>query len=178
MTMAALFAALLSVSSQIYIPGPVPHTLQIMVVLMAGAVLGARWGAISVVVWIMLGAFGLPVFAQGKAGLGVLAGPTGGFIISFAICAWIIGKLTERVLAIVPMILIMVGGIVIIYSIGIIGFMASFALFLQKPMTWGTAFTVAVMPFIPFDIIKAIAAAFIVVRVRSALRAIGFSVRK
>ena len=60
----SLFAALLCVSSYVVLPiGPVPVTLQVLFVLFAGAVLGAEMGALSVVIWIMLGAFGLPVFA-------------------------------------------------------------------------------------------------------------------
>ena len=78
----SLFAALLCVSSHVVLPiGPVPVTLQVLFVLLAGAVLGAEMGALSVVIWIMLGAFGLPVFAGGKAGPMVLIGPTGGYLL-------------------------------------------------------------------------------------------------
>jgi biotin transport system substrate-specific component len=148
----------------------VPHTLQIFFVLLAGVVLGSRLGFISIVVWAMLGAFGLPVFAQGKAGLAVLAGPTGGFLIGFMVAAFLVGwfaensKLTTGRIAIY-----MLTGLLAAYIIGVGGFMASFKYFLNKPMTLETAVSVAVAPFLPFDIVKALKAAYIGTRVRQAL---------
>ena len=68
-----------------------PITLQTFGVLLAGAVLGARRGALAVLLWILVGAVGLPVFANGKAGLPVLVGPTGGYILGFVVGAAIIG---------------------------------------------------------------------------------------
>ena len=77
MILAGLFAALIAISSQFSIfIGPVPHTLQIIFVLLAGLVLGDRWGLAAVGVWVALGLLGLPVFAQGRAGLGGV-GPAG-----------------------------------------------------------------------------------------------------
>jgi biotin transport system substrate-specific component len=67
----------------------------------------------------------------------------------------------------------MVIAIVICYVLGIIGFKLSFAYFLHKPMTWTKAFVLAVAPFLPFDIIKAVLASFIGVKVRSALQMAG-----
>ena len=65
---AAFFAAIISVLSQFVIPvGAVPHTLQVMAVVLAGVVLGPKYGALSVFLWILLGSFGLPVFAMGQA---------------------------------------------------------------------------------------------------------------
>lgn len=68
-----------------------PITLQTFGVLLAGAVLGARRGALAVLLWILVGAVGLPVFANGKTGLPVLVGPTGGYILGFVVGAAIIG---------------------------------------------------------------------------------------
>ncbi|HIZ99201.1 MAG TPA: biotin transporter BioY [Candidatus Janibacter merdipullorum] len=68
-----------------------PITLQTFGVLLAGAVLGARRGALAVLLWILIGMIGLPVFANGKAGLPVLVGPTGGYILGFVVGAAIIG---------------------------------------------------------------------------------------
>lgn len=80
MTAIAIFAALLAVCSQFFLPiGPVPHTLQIFAITLAGIVLGAKDGAASVVVWILLGSFGLPVFAMAQAGPAVVFGPLVGF---------------------------------------------------------------------------------------------------
>lgn len=180
MALAGLFASLLAVSSQISIPlGPVPHTLQIFFVLLAGLLLGGRWGFASVGVWIALGVFGLPVFAQGKAGIAVLAGPTGGFLVGFAMCALVVGKSTEgaekgyfRTLA------IMLAGLTLVYVIGLIGFMLSFEYFLHKPMTVEKAVAIAVAPFLPFDIVKTAMAAYLGNKVKRALERAGYNISR
>ena len=176
MIITGLFSALLAVSSQIFIPGPVPHTLQTFVVLLTGVILGPRWGAASIIVWILLGVFGLPVFAQGKVGIAVLAGPTGGFLLGFILCAWLTGSIIiKRELSYLGMLSIMLTGLAVIYAVGLVGFMASFAWFLHKPMTWEQAAAVSVLPFLPFDIVKAAAAAYLGVRLRRTLHKAGLS---
>ncbi len=172
----SLFAALLCVSSYVVIPiGPVPVTMQVLFVLLAGAILGAEMGALSVVIWIMLGAFGLPVFAGGKAGPMVLFGPTGGYLLGFVICAWIVGMLTRNNSASklrtgAAMLL----GLSIAYIVGLAGFMASFAYFLLKPMTIQQALTIAVYPFVPFDLVKVALGAWLAPALISALSRAGF----
>ncbi len=95
MIKAALMAALTAVGAYIIIPvGPVPITLQTFFVLLSGRLLGKKFGALSQTAYLILGAFGLPIFSGGQGGLGVLAGPTGGFLISFIIAAWIAGHYT------------------------------------------------------------------------------------
>ncbi|MCH5583507.1 biotin transporter BioY [Shimazuella sp. AN120528] len=97
MVLAALFAALIAISGQIAIPiGPVPITLQTMMVLLAGSILGSRWGAISVLVWILLAAVGAPVLSGGTGGIGVLLGATGGYIFGFLLAAFLVGWVIER----------------------------------------------------------------------------------
>lgn len=177
MVLTGLFAALLAISSQISIPlGPVPHTLQIFFVLLSGLVLGSRWGFASVAVWILLGLFGLPVFAQGKAGAAILVGPTGGFLLGFMFSAYIVGLLTESAAtpALVRTVGVMLVALIAAYGIGLIGFMASFQYFLHKPMTWDKALSLSVLPFIPFDIVKSLMAAYVGVRVRRALARAGY----
>lgn len=178
MVLTGLFAALLSISSQIYIPiGPVPHTLQLIFVLLAGVMLGSRWGFASVAVWVLLGIFGLPVFAQGKAGAAVLVGPTGGFLIGFMVCAWLVGRLTEgKQVNYIRTLSVMLGSLAIVYLIGLAGFMASFTYFLNKPMTWDKAATLSVLPFMPFDVVKAVCAAYLGVRIRHVLDKAGLRV--
>lgn len=174
--LAGVFAALIAIGSQVSIMiGPVPHTLQVFFVMLAGVVLGARWGFTSVAVWIILGIFGLPVFAQGKAGIAVLAGPTGGFLIGFLVSTFVVGWLTEHYpMTFTRAAAYMVLGMIFIYGIGLAGFIASFAFFLHKPMTFSTAIKVAVLPFLPFDIMKALLAAYIGVKVRKGLAAAGY----
>ncbi|NPE29909.1 biotin transporter BioY [Methanococcoides sp. SA1] len=96
MVYASLFAALTSIGAYITVPlGPIPFTLQMVFVLMAGAMLGSKWGGISMVVYVLLGIAGLPVFSNGGSGLGVILGPTGGYLIGFIAAAFIIGYLFE-----------------------------------------------------------------------------------
>lgn len=180
MILAGLFAALIAISSQVAISlGPVPHTLQVFFVMLAGLVLGSRWGFASVAVWVLLGVFGLPVFAQGKAGIVELVGPTGGFKVGFMLCAYIVGWLTERAGAsIVKTASFMFAGLAVVYLVGLAGFMASFAYFLHKPMTWDKATAFAVLPFLPYDVVKTLFAAFIGVKVRRALIRAGFITNK
>ena len=94
------FSILTAISAQISIPiKPVPFTLQTMIVLLAGAFLGAKNGAYSQLIYISLGAIGLPVFAQtadGTMGLARLIGPTGGYLLAFPIAAYLVGYLTEK----------------------------------------------------------------------------------
>lgn len=86
---AALVAALIAAGAWIAIPvGPVPVTLQTFAVVLAALVLPPRQALAAVGVYVLLGVVGVPVFAGGRAGLSVLAGPTGGFIAGFAAGAW------------------------------------------------------------------------------------------
>lgn len=87
-------AAATAVSARFEIPHePVPYTLQTLVVLLAGAFLGSRNGALSQVTYLAAGALGLPVFAGGAFGPHVLIGPTGGYLFAFPVAAGIIGYL-------------------------------------------------------------------------------------
>jgi len=174
-----LFAGLLAVTSQVSIPlpfVPVPVTIQVFVVLITGMVLGARGGTLCVGLWILLGSLGLPVFAQGKAGLAVLAGPTGGFLAGFLAAAYLVGRITES-----PELTLSragwatAAGILAIYAFGLAGFWASFKFFLHKPMGLAQAFELAVLPFLPLDIAKGLMAACIGVRVRRALISAGLA---
>ena len=90
MIKSALMAALTAVGAYIIIPvGPVPITLQTFFVLLSGRLLGKKYGVLAQITYLLLGTFGLPIFSGGQGGLGVLAGPTGGFLLSFVIAAWI-----------------------------------------------------------------------------------------
>lgn len=90
--LALLGSALLAASAQVSLPmWPVPATLQTLAVLLLGALGGSRLGAASVALYILEGAMGLPVFANGTGGLAVLAGPTAGYLAGFLAAAWLAG---------------------------------------------------------------------------------------
>ncbi|MCX6688565.1 MAG: biotin transporter BioY [Methanoregula sp.] len=92
----AAFVALITMGSWVSIPFfPVPITLQTLFVLLAGAVM-KRYGVIPVTLYVLFGAIGLPVFHNGIAGIGVLLGPTGGYLIGFIPAALIVGFAYER----------------------------------------------------------------------------------
>jgi biotin transport system substrate-specific component len=90
-------AALVTIFAQLYVPlWPVPVTGQTLAVLLVGATLGSLRGALALVLYAVVGIVGLPVFSEGTHGLGVLAGPTGGYIVGFIISAALVGWLSER----------------------------------------------------------------------------------
>ncbi|EMG27814.1 BioY family protein [Listeria fleischmannii subsp. fleischmannii LU2006-1] len=94
----ALFAVIIAILAQIAIPiGPIPFTGQTFAVGLAATILGARNATISVSVYILLGAFGIPVFQGMTAGLGIILGVTGGFIIGFIGNAFFNGLSTRQI---------------------------------------------------------------------------------
>ncbi|NNG25896.1 MAG: biotin transporter BioY [Ignavibacteriaceae bacterium] len=115
------FTILTAVAAQVTIPfKPVPFTLQTMMVLLAGAFLGAKNGAYSQVLYLALGAAGLPVFAYTpEAGIGLarLIGPTGGYLLAFPLAAFLVGYIIEKNQKYITVVISMfLGSIVIILS--------------------------------------------------------------
>jgi biotin transport system substrate-specific component len=158
MTLVSLFAALTAVGAFISFPlYPVPITLQNLFTLLAGMTLGSVLGGSSQIIYVLLGIIGLPVFAGFKAGIGVLFGPTGGFLFGFIISSYIIGKIIELKKEKDIFYYFLAGGlgIVIIYIIGI------GQLSLVTGMGIKQTLMVGVFPFLPGDILKIIAASFI-----------------
>lgn len=164
MTRIALMAALTAIGAQISIPlpfTPVPFTLQVPMVVLAGLLLGVRYGALSQVVYLLVGAVGVPVFAQFSGGIGVLAGPTGGYLVSFPFAAAIAGLAAGAVLssprrrAVVSGTIYGLLGLVAIYAIG------ATWLGVQASLPPVAAITGGVLPFVPFDIVKVVIAALV-----------------
>jgi biotin transport system substrate-specific component len=150
----ALFVAILA---QVKIPlpfTPVPLTGQTFAVLLVAAALGSKRGAASMAFYIALGAFGLPVFAGGAAGMAYLSGATLGYLIGFVLAAYVIGLLAERGLErnIRTSVLPFLVGTVIIYACGV----SWLAVLLGN---FSKAITAGLLPFVVGDIIKLVAAA-------------------
>lgn len=95
---AVLFGtALMTASSYVSVPMlPVPMTMQTLAATMIGALYGWRLGALTIAVWLMQGALGMPVFSNGTGGIARLAGPTAGYLLAFPIAAAVTGWLAER----------------------------------------------------------------------------------
>ncbi len=91
------FSLLVALSAQVVIPlYPVPITGQTFAVLLAGALLGPRLGALTMFAYLAEGAVGLPVFRGGGAGVAHMAGPTGGYLLAYPVAAYVVGLLAER----------------------------------------------------------------------------------
>ena len=147
---ASLLAALIAVGAYISIPiGPVPIVLQNFFVLLSGLLLGSRWGLISVSVYLIAGAVGLPVFAGGSGGVGRLIGPTGGYLVGFLPAVFIIGLISERKGRQVFLdVVAMLCGTAIIYLLGVTW------LKLVTGMNTSKALMVGMYPFLPGDALK------------------------
>lgn len=174
MILAGLFAALTAVVAQFkfFLPGVpnVPVTLQVLVVFLAGGLLGPAWGAAAMGLYVLLGAVGLPVYAGGASGLNVLLGPTGGYLWSYPLAAFVVGTIApaHRAPAGLRTAGGMLAGLAIIYLGG-----AGWAVVLG-----GKAFAAVlsgwVVPFIPFDLVKLAFAAAVSTAVNRALVAQGY----
>jgi biotin transport system substrate-specific component len=164
---AALFGALTTVGAFIVIPlPPVPITAQTFFLNVAAVLLGGSLGAVSQFIYVMLGIVGIPVFAGGKAGLGVIFGPTGGYLLGFIIAAFVIGMINQmkKSAGIFWHIFSMLIGMMIIYFLG------SLQLSLVAKMSFQKALAVGVLPFIPGDIIKILLAAIICSRLKGRIK--------
>ncbi len=165
LVLCALFAALTAVLSQIAIPiQPVPINLATFSVFMAGSVLGARRGAISQAVYVLLGAVGLPVFSSFTGGMGILFGPTGGYIFGYIAAAWLVGLLAAhcREKAYL-LILAMVAGLALCYLLGTAWYIViTHTGFVESLL-------LCVVPFLPGDAAKILVAALLAPVLRKAL---------
>jgi len=167
MVYAALFGAATAVGAFVIIPFPiVPITLQTFFVALAACLLGGRLGALSQFIYLLLGIIGLPVFSGGKAGLGVLAGPTGGYLIGFIAGAYVTGKLVEvrKGASIYWSAFSIAVGFVLIYLIGVT------QLVLVAEMGITKAVSVGVIPFLIGDCLKVILASVVVRKIRDKVR--------
>ncbi|MEH7093719.1 biotin transporter BioY [Neobacillus vireti] len=102
LTLAAMFVALMAIGANISTIAPflhvggVPITLQTFFAILAGAILGSRLGSIAMIVYMLVGLVGVPVFADFTGGLSIIIRPTFGFILSYILAAFIIGKIVEK----------------------------------------------------------------------------------
>lgn len=166
MSLIALFAAFISACSFIQLSiGPVPFTLQTFGIFVSAGILGARRGTISVIVYVLLGLVGLPVFA-GAFGPGVIVGPTGGYITGFIFTALIIGLITQYVKSkntaanIAISIAAMVLGDLVCFVLGTIQFMYVSGNNLAVSLSY------CVTPFVIPDFVKIVVATIIVNRLK------------
>ncbi len=157
----AVFAALvaaLGLLPPLMLASGIPVTAQSLGVMLCGTVLGARRGGLAVLLFVALVALGLPLLSGGRGGLGVFASPTAGFVVGFPIAAFATGFVMERLsrmnIGVAAGLASVLGGIVVLYIIGMLGFM----LVLSK----GPVETLMILGvYIPGDLIKAVLAGVI-----------------
>ena len=140
-------------------------TMQTFAVTLAGIVLGAKRGAISMIIYVLLGAIGVPVLANFSGGFQHLIGPTGGFLLSFPIMAYLIGIGTKMRRQKGMFLLFLILGTAANYAIGVLMFCI-----LMKASIW-TGMTACVLPFIPTAIIKAAVASILGLKLQVRLEA-------
>jgi biotin transport system substrate-specific component len=159
----ALYAAIIAVLGlmpkfDLPLAGGVPITAQSMGIMLAGVMLGAWRGAAAVALFLLVVAFGAPLLAGGRGGLGVFFGPSAGFLLGYPAAAFVAGfimqKLKNQPVLPVALVAAVVGGIIVLYPLGIIGMSALGSL---SPLDAAKACLI----FIPGDTIKAVLVALV-----------------
>jgi biotin transport system substrate-specific component len=167
MVYAALMGALTAAGAFIMIPlPPVPITAQTFFLNLSAVLLGGPLAAASQIIYVLLGVVGMPVFSGGKAGLGVLFGPTGGYLIGFIVGAFATGFIAhiKKNAGIFWLIFAMLLGMVIIYVCGTVQLA-----FIAK-LSFKKALAVGVLPFLPGDVIKILLAAIVASRLKGRIK--------
>ena len=160
LTLCALFAALIAIGTHIKIPTPLlPLTLQTLFVVLAGLVLGRKYGAVSVCVYVFAGLIGLPVFT------GSVMNPTFGYILGFVPGAWLAGYIAERFRpCYLTWTLGGIAGIAVIYAVGIPYYYVMSKYYLGSELGAKTLLMYFVLMPMPGDIVKSLCAGLIVQR--------------
>jgi biotin transport system substrate-specific component len=156
------FAMVIALLAQlrVFIPGtPVPITMQTLGVLLAGVVMGRNWGGFSVLLYVGLGAAGVPWFNGWSGGIAHLAGPTGGYLIGFVLAAMAVGYFTEKYVwaRTIPGLtgLMVVAAVVIIYLPGLLFLKLWLGLVSGQALGWNEAVMMGALPFVVGDLVKA-----------------------
>lgn len=163
MILCAMFVALISVGAFIKIPVPVvPFTLQVLFTMLAGLLLGGKRGALAVCIYIVLGLVGLPVFTQG-GGIGYIFQPTFGYIIGFAVGAFVTGVIANRSNR--PGYKLLLGanfaGLAIVYLFGMVYYYLISKFYLNTPIGIWPLFLYCFLLAVPGDILLCIVGAIL-----------------
>ncbi|KIL49339.1 biotin synthesis protein BioY [Jeotgalibacillus soli] len=160
-----IFAAITAILAQVEIPLPlIPISGQTLAVGLAATILGSRYGAISMIVYMLIGAAGVPVFAGFSGGAHVLVGPTGGYIFGFIAAAFVTGWILEKTSYTLLLALVAnIAGMIVTLAFGTI------YLKILLEMSWPAAMAAGVYPFLVVGLIKAFLAAWIGIAVRQRL---------
>ena len=156
LSLVALFAALTGIGGFVRIPIPyVPLTLQTLMVMFSGLILGGRLGALSQLVYTLVGLMGIPIFAQG-GGPGYVLQPTFGYLLGFVCGAYIIGNITERRESLKRsfLFLALVAGTLAVYLPGVTVLYFNLNFIQQKAISLSTAVKIGCLVVLPGDLLK------------------------
>ncbi len=167
----ALFAALTAVGAFLKIPTPISSfSLQFLFTAMAGVLLGKRYGALSQLVYVLLGLAGLPVFTAG-GGLTYVLQPTFGFLLGLIPAAWVVGALAERGHSTFwSLMLAGAAGLLVLYAVGLPYMHLILTLYLQRDWTIAQTLTGGMLIFLPWDALKLIVTAALGCRLAPQIR--------
>ncbi|WP_339171276.1 biotin transporter BioY [Anoxybacillus sp. FSL W8-1294] len=178
LTFIAMFAALMAIGANItswapfLVIGGVPITLQTFFCVLAGAILGAKRGAMAMTVYMLIGLFGAPVFARFNGGFSIVVAPTFGFILSFILAAYVTGLLVEKSAnrSIARFITATIVGMIINYVVGTNWMYMAYKLWAEAPegFSYTMAWSWMLVP-LPKDIILSVVAGVIAPRIYKAL---------
>jgi len=164
----AFFTALIAILAQIAVPvpfSPVPLTGQVIGVFLAGLLLGPRAGALTVAAYLFLGASGAPVFSFARGGLYMITGPTGGYLWGFIPAVIATGLILERIKK--PQLLGSFAAL--LPALGIIYFCGALQLGFIMQYNIPQVVVVGVLPFLPFDLLKAGLTAYLSIQIKKSL---------
>lgn len=176
MILVALFAALTAIGAFIKIPTPiVPFTLQFLFCAYAGLFLGSRLGLYSQLLYVGIGLVGVPVFTKG-GGVSYIFQPTFGYLLGFILCAYLIGKLTEKVrdFSFIKIFGAVFSGLIVVYLLGVPYLYLIVRFYLGKSMTFAQSIATGFTPYIIPDIILSIIVTYTALRVFPVLRKNGY----
>lgn len=159
-------ALMIGLLAQVRIPlpfTPVPITGQTFAVLLAGPLLGRRAGSLAIVFYLVLGLAGLPVFTGWQSGLAAITRPTAGYLVGFAIAAYVLGSLTDahpkfrRFKNLLPLMAVVNFGIIFPCGLAVLG-LWQYVVTGGTPLSVSTLLTMGLIPFIPGAVIKIVLA--------------------
>lgn len=176
--MCALFTSLTAVGAYLSIPlpfTPVPVTLATLAAMLSGTLLGSKYGSISQIIYIFIGAVGVPVFHNFTAGIGIITGPTGGYLLGYVAIAFFAGLYrnnrcsSEKTIhpnpsSTVKLVFLLAAGNVICYTAGTLWFVIS------TGSSISAALLSCIVPFIPGDILKILVATFLTKRLKPVIQ--------
>lgn len=178
MTLVAMFTGLTAIGAFISIPvGPVPITLQTLFVILSGLILGPKLGALSQIVYIILGLVGVPIFAGFTGGLQSIMKPSFGFVIGFVFAAYIVGKIAhkEATISTNNIWIASLVGTIVIYSFGLPYMYYMLNIVMAKGFSFIVVLRMGCLLFLPGDLAKFILASMVAIKTLPILNKAGLS---